>query len=390
MIPVRNWGRLLFVAVALLLGWAGSHSRLLQANAANRDSIQYWATGRMLVEHRSPFDLDEVLKLQQSQGYQADRGLVSRIPPWTIPVMLPFGLLNPYWTWFLIVTFSAAALVASTRLGWALFGNNETRASDCYLSSYLFAPVLACFKTGQIDLFIVLGLLLFLRWHKNRLFLAGAALWLPFVKPHLFAVFGIVCIFWIFQRRQWTILTGFAITLALSVAAAIALDHSLFTHYLANVRGQAIDAEFIPSLAGLLRLLTAPHVWWVQFVPLGLGVAWAVWFWFRHRGHWCWISHGLTVLLVSVLVSPYSFFHDEVVLLPALFQAAVWMFRRSTWPSAALWILGALNSVLLVMVVVNMSLASGAYVWSGLVWAAWFVFGRQETLQGFPAAEIAS
>src|SRR5215469_7428223 len=154
MIPVRNWGRLLFVAVALLLGWAGSHSRLLQANAANRDSIQYWATGRMLVEHRSPFDLDEVLKLQQSQGYQADRGLVSRIPPWTIPVMLPFGLLNPYWTWFLIVTFSAAALVASTRLGWALFGNNETRASDCYLSSYLFAPVLACFKTGQIDLFI--------------------------------------------------------------------------------------------------------------------------------------------------------------------------------------------------------------------------------------------
>ena len=365
------------VSLLLLFGWALEHFPSVRFNAANRDSIQFWATGRMLMDHNSPFDLHAMLELQQSQGYDAAKGLVSRIPPWTIPVVLPFGLLSPYWTWFVIVILSGAALLLITRLCWDLFGDRETVPSDCYLASYLFAPVLACFKTGQIGILILLGLVLFMRWQIRRPFLAGAALWLPFSKPHLFTVFGLACILWICTRRQWTVLAGFTAAFGLSLAVSFGLDHNLFVHYLANVRGQHIEAEFIPSLAGLFRLLIARRAFYVQFVPLVIGLAWAVCFWLKHREHWEWRDHGLTLLLVSVLVSPYSFFPDEVVLLPVLFQGAVVLFGRSTLARPTLYVLVALNFILVFMIVVDIPLGSGAYVWSGLIWAWWFIHARK-------------
>jgi len=375
--------------VALLLGWMGSHLQLARFNAANRDSIQFWATGRCLVDHRNVFDLQDVLKLQQSQGYQEGRAYLSRIPPWTISAMTPFGLMSPYWTWFFIVTLSAVTLIVSTRLCWHFFGDSQTRAGDCYLASYLFAPVLACFKTGQIGIFLLLGLLLFLRWQKKRPFLAGAALWLPFVKPHLFTVFGLVCLLWILAERRWRIFVGFATTVTVSLGAALALDHNLFTHYLANVRGQAILDEFIPSLAGVFRLLVAPQLIYLQFIPLLAGLVWGIWYWRKHRTDWVWTEHGITLLLVSFLVSPYYFLPDEVVLLPVVFQATVIFFRKSKTESPTAYILSALSCVLLVMVVVNVPLPSGAYAWSGIVWASWHLLGRRAASRAEVLAESA-
>lgn len=381
------WNHVIALVVALLLGWLGSHSQLARLNAANRDSIQFWATGHQLIEHRNAFDLEEVLRLQQSQGYQEKRAYLSRIPPWTIAAMLPFGLVSPYWTWYVIVLLSAVTLIVSTRLCWNLFGNSQTRASDCYLASYLFAPVLASFKTGQIGIFLLVGLLLFLQWHEKQQFLAGAALWLPFVKPHLFTVFGLICFLWIVTERRWRVLAGFATTLVITLSTALAFDHSLFAHYFANVSGQAIPDEFIPSMAGALRLLVARQVFYVQFAPLVVGLAWALWFWRKQRRQWSWTDQGMTLLLVSFLVSPYYFLPDEVVLLPVVFQSVVWVFRKSDSESLTAYILSGVSLLLLLMVVVNVPLPSGAYAWSGLVWVAWHVIGRKRVHENVTVLE---
>jgi hypothetical protein len=222
-----------------------------------------------------------------------------------------------------------------------------------------------------------LGLLLFLRWKHTRPFLAGAALWLPFVKPHLFTVFGVVCLLWIVTERRWKIFAGFAATLVLSLGAAVMLDPQLIGHYLANVREQAIGNEFIPSLAGVFRLLAAHRVFHVQFMPLFAGLVWGIWFWRKHRGHWIWTEHGITLLLVSFLVSPYYFLPDEVVLLPVVFQAIVLFFRKSGPDRVTTYVLCGLSGLLLLMVIVNVPLPSGAYVWSGLVWAAWHIAAQR-------------
>jgi hypothetical protein len=371
------------LAVIILLGlfaFAASHLELIRKNVGNRDSVQYWATGHLLVDHQNPYDPYEVLDLERSQGHAAElRPLMFRVPPWGLLLVAPFGLLDPFWAWFVWFSCSLAAVVISVRTCRSLFGVDGAGAHDCALAAYLFAPVLACLEAGQIDAFLLLGMVLFLRWEKERPFWAGVALLLPFAKPHLFFVFGVACLSWMIWRRRLMTLAGFAAGLIVCLAVALWFDPAVFAHYRAMLAQQAIGEEFIPSLAGVLRLLVAHQFFWVQFLPAAVGAGWAAWFWAAHRTEWNWREHGPIVLLVSVLVSPYAWLPDEIVLLPVVFQAAGWLFggRISRKVTVSVSALIALNVLLVVMAVVQVPLPSGAYVWSGLVWVAWYGLGRR-------------
>jgi Glycosyltransferase family 87 len=372
--------RLGIVFLLIFAGFTASHSKLMRENVGNRDSIQYWATGHLLVEHQNPYDPGAVERLEGSQGQVgAMRPLMFRVPPWGLVLLAPLGLLDPFWAWFVWFSCSVAAVVLSVRACLELFGAKGDVASNCALAAYLFAPVLACIEAGQIGAFLLLGIVLFLRWEQKWPFLAGAALILPFAKPHLFLLFGVACGLWIIFRRRWVTLAGFSASLILSVVVALLFDPAAFVHYRGMLAQQAIWAEFIPSLAGVFRLVVAHGLFWVQFLPSLVGAGWTVWFWTRHRVEWDWRQHGLRVLLVSVLVSPYAWLPDEIVLLPVIYQAAVWLFgsRASRKRAALVGTLMALNALLLVMAVVQVPLPSGAYVWSGLVWIGWYALGRK-------------
>ena len=181
------------------------------------------------------------------------------------------------------------------------------------------------------------------------------------------------------SRRRWLVLGGFAGAIIVCLGVALWFDPAAFAHYRGMVAQQAIGAEFIPGLAGVFRLIVARHWFWVQFVPAILGVGWTAWFWGRHSTGWNWREHGVLVLFVSALVSPYSWLPDEIVLLPVIYLAAAWLFggRMSKKEAAGVTVLIALNALLLVMAVVQVPLPSGAYVWSGLVWIAWYSLGRR-------------
>jgi hypothetical protein len=79
---------------------------------------------------------------------------------------------------------------------------------------YSFAPALVCLIVGQTSLFALLGLVLFLRLHRTRPFLAGVSLWLCALKPHLFLAFGVVLLAWIIVSRCYRILLGAASAMA--------------------------------------------------------------------------------------------------------------------------------------------------------------------------------
>ena len=78
-----------------------------------------------------------------------------------------------------------------------------------------FAPALACLLAGQISLFALLGLVLFLRLHKTRPLLSGVSLWLCALRPHLFLPFCVVLILWIIATRSYKILLGALAALAM-------------------------------------------------------------------------------------------------------------------------------------------------------------------------------
>src|SRR5207245_5249593 len=79
-----------------------------------------------------------------------------------------------------------------------------------HLLGYCFPPALACLLGGQMATFMLLGLVLFLYFHQRRPYLAGSALLLCALKPHLFIPFGVVLFLWIIYRKQYRILAAAA------------------------------------------------------------------------------------------------------------------------------------------------------------------------------------
>jgi hypothetical protein len=89
----------------------------------------------------------------------------------------------------------------------------------------------------------------------------------------------------------------------------------------------------------------------------------------------------MTVMVVSILVTPYSWLTDEVVLLPAILQAAMWVYdsRQRIRIATGLGILAfvCLNLLLLLILNAKFPFSSGMYFWSSLVWFTWYFFAKR-------------
>ena len=383
------------VLVGLLLWFLAAHEQKIRTSVASRDSIQYWATGKLLLHRQNPYSVWGVEALESSAGYTSSRPLMYRCPPWALWLVVLPGLLPAYWAWVVWLAVLFASLFIANRLCWRIFGVGGDPPLVFLITGYAFAPVVACLVAGQLGLVLLLGIMIFLAYENDQPFLAGAALIAPLAKPHMFALVWPVLALWALRHRKWMLLAGVTSGFAMAVAVALAFDFSVFGDYRAMLRQQAIQHEFIPSLSGMIRALVF-HIaipgaldrslllhrfFWVQFVPLALGLAWTAWYYWKNRELWTWRSHGVAVLVVAVLTTPYAWMTDEVVLLPAILQGVLWLQRAKLKLGSHLAILlfVCLDLLLLLIVKAQVPPSTGIYFWSSLVWFSWYWFARSFT-----------
>jgi Glycosyltransferase family 87 len=374
-----------------------THAGLIRRNVAVRDSIAYWAAARLLILHQSPYNHTAVLQLERQQGYQQDRPLVLRTPPWSLFMVLPMAVLTPLWAWALWLVVLLFCLASGLRLCRRLYGSEGLPQNAFTVVAYTFAPVLACLVSGQMGLVLMLGVILFLWWEAERPFLAGAALILPFAKPHLLSLFWLALVFWVVLRRKSRVAFGFATAFAGATLLALMLDPLVFTHYREMLEQAAIGREFIPAFSSVLRLLFFHRFFWVQFVPMVIGTVWSLWYLRRNWNVWDWRRHGPALLVVAVLTTPYEWISDETVLLPAILQALAFVYatRNSLKGSdkTALIIFAMLDALLLLILRFKIPFSTGIYFWSSLVWFSWYFYAqrlRSRTSRAEPAAPLAS
>jgi len=131
--------------------------------------------------------------------------------------------------------------------------------------------------------------------------------------------------------------------------------------------------ERIPTLSVALSLLLDRHATWLQFTPAAVACAWASWFFWTRRNRWDWMDHGLLVLLVSVLCTPYGWITDESILLPAILTGLyrVVRQRRSPWPLALVATAGLLE-----FFVADIKINSIYYLWTTPAWLAWYLYAN--------------
>src|SRR6184192_1988389 len=136
---MRPAGILVLLLAAALAYTLASHSTHLRENVARRDSIAYWAAGKLLVTGHDSYNTVRVRELERSQGYSESKPLILRTPPWSLFLVIPLGLTNAFAAWTSWIALSLVAVIVSIRLCWKMYGN-EARAPAIFLMvAYLFA-----------------------------------------------------------------------------------------------------------------------------------------------------------------------------------------------------------------------------------------------------------
>ena len=360
--------------LAFLFTAAGISASLLGSGAAGtKDFVSYWAAGRQLIHHANPYDGDAILRLEQSAGYPSgDPTLIVRNPPSALLFVVPLGFLGPRAGLLLWSLLLLASLVISTRIIWTMHGRPKNQLN---FLGYSFGPALVCLMVGQVSLLVLLGLVLFLRLHRSSPFLAGISLWLCLLKPHLFLPFGVALLVWAILTRSYFLLVGTAVALGVSSGIALLLDPAAWMHYGQMIRAPWTDTLAIPCLSIMLRRNVSPNTISLQYLPAVLGCIWALAYFRRHREHWNWIEHGAPLMLVSVLVSPYSWPMDQVILMPALLHA---VYRtRSQGLIASFALSSALFGVWSLRG--DVSLYSAFYLWFPPAWLAWYFYATKRS-----------
>jgi uncharacterized membrane protein (UPF0127 family) len=355
--------------------------------AGRRDFAEYWASGYQLAHHGNPYDRDAILSLERSVGFPSGTPvLIMWNPPPALLLVLPLGFLGPTtadWLWLLLLL---ASLVGSVRMVWSMHGCPKNLV---HCLGYSFAPALVCLLAGQVSIFVLLGLVLFLRLHRSHPFMAGVSLWLCLLKPHLFLLFGIVLLVWAIVTRSYTLLLGAAVALGVSTAIPFILDPLVWVHYgqmMSTMSTVRMQQELIPCVSIMLRWIISPKTMWLQYLPSALGCIWAIAYLRKHNDHWDWMEHGSLLMLVSVLLAPYTWLMDQAILIPALLHAAYLTRSRSLVAILALASAAIEVGILRGPPVMH----SALYLWTAPAWLAWYLYARHSyTANAYEASLLA-
>ena len=230
------------------------------------------------------------------------------------------------------------------------------------------AVVLAIGQIGPLILFGLAGYLRFQVRQKN--YLAGAFLFFAALKPHLVFLVWVALLLYALQHKRWGSLAAFCSVMGIASLLAVVLDHQAFYEYAALfLHGKAV-VQAAPTLGGVLRSISGSAP--MQFLPVAGAFVWFAIYWRRWRSSWEWRSRLPSLLLVSIVATPYSWFFDQVVLLPSIFFATVSVLRsrRRVWLEAATVYVGV-NAIVLRFLLEGRTMFW--YSWTALAWLAIYV-----------------
>ena len=373
--PVQNPRRKTLISAVLLtlalaLGFASVD--LVGRAPLHNDFVEYWAAARVLLAGGNPYSPAAILAVEATTGFAGKRPLLMWNPPWTLPLILPFGG-NSYGRssalWLLL---SLAIVFACADSLWRQYGGAPQRRWLGWLLAASFFPLLTALGLGQIGPLILLGLTLFLRYQASRPLLAGAATILIASKPQLLYLFWIVLLLECVRHRNWKLLAGSVGALLVTSLVPVLMNAGVWRHYLELAASGDVLRNPSPNLGTLLRTIFGDYAW-LQFVPPLVGAAWAVLFWRARRRSWNWSGQLPLLLLVSLVTTAYGWLFDQVVLLPAIIQVAVPLARSpGRLRRQALAIYLGVNALMALFVAVRET--GTAYAWTAPAWLIVYVW----------------
>ncbi len=316
------------------------------------DFVEYWASGRLNFTGGDPYNSNQMIKLEQSVGWNENEVLMMWTPPWSLPFGMLFGLFSYSFSrmlWFLIqiFIFFACAIVL-----WRTYGGEKRHEWMAWIAMLGFGPVLQTLKLGQVTVLVLLGSVGFLYFlQKDQDYIAGLFASMVLIKPHLLYLFVLAVIFWSIAQRRFKVLIGFAAAIVFATLIAWIFNPSLFTDYIRAVQTYPPEDWITATLGTPLRYLFGTDKFYLQFVPPVFGVIWFLVFWIKRYKTWEWKAYLPLLILVSMVTSAYGWAFDVAVCVWAAIQiTALFNFKLWTLPKilivVSFWVVSLLSAFL--------------------------------------------
>jgi Glycosyltransferase family 87 len=346
---LRPWllGAGCLVAVGLLVAQFVQTPQLL-ARLQMYDFVEYWAAGHLIAAHENPYDGDRMHELERDAGRTED-GILMWNPPWTLPFVLPFGLLPVRMAHLVWLALSLGVLGFCADRLWQLYGGDRERRWIGWLLVLTFVPTLFALSAGQITPLLLLGVVGFL-FFMDRKFetLAGVAAVLIAVKPHLAYLFWVALLLWSIRERRWRTLAGGIVAGLVLTAIPLLFNPQVLQQYWHTFTQKPPAQYRSPTIGTVLRLAFGEEQFRLQFLAMIPGLLWFVPHWWTQRRDWIWKEQLPLLLTVSVLTTAYGGWPFDLVLLLLPVMVAATTVARHGWNAVSVLALGlfvALNVI---------------------------------------------
>jgi hypothetical protein len=364
------------ITTLFFLGWHFYHSSKPLIPPPD-DFVEYWSAGRLNLMGENPYSPEKLFQLQKQAGSIYVDPIMMWNPPWTLTLIMPFGLMDYPTGRVLWLLLHIGILVFCTGLIWRLYGGQEGKSWIALIILATFTPLIFALRMGQISPVILLGIVAFLHFQRSQKgWWAGSLVMLAAVKPHLLHLFWLALLFWALDRRQWHILAAGALTIITATIIPLIFNRHLLTQYFLTTSQQPPIQWATPTIGSLLRTFWGVDKFWLQFVPMLLSLVWFIFYWRVHRKSWSWIEQTPLLLLVSIATTSYGWEHDQTVLLLPVLSIFISLSvspKCLQLPSIAIIISYIVINGLALMV--NL-FERPVFFWMAPAWLIWYLIAR--------------
>ena len=329
----RLYYPLVLIAV-LWIAWIGNVVQTLTIGGPfhfgkfpGTDFVVYYSAGESIRvgEGERLYDADFQDGLHEEVvGKEFEGQFLYHRPPLYALVFIPFSLL-PFTASYLVwCALGLVSLWASVRL----LGVHHPRT--VFLWSFAWPPIFFAFSFGQTILVnLILLSAVFWLWKRRHLWAAGLSLSLLMDKPHL--VMGVVLLFLLNWRRDWRVLSAFALGCLALAGLSVLLFPQASASYLDVILNRAMDSVHssesnwakMHSVVFFFQMLWPGQPAFAQLLAVtvaAIALAGFVSFWMKNRT--CPELSFAAAVVLSFLVTPYALLYDwALLLIPAILLA---------------------------------------------------------------------
>ncbi len=336
----RIVGILLIIILLLLLALSLPSAKI---EIGKGDFIAYWSASHLLSQGKNPYDVPTLISVEREIGWTQEYPYMAWNPPWLHLLLLPYAWLpftKAVSLW--LITNIALIYICSVSL-WRLFSTQKGQRVwwVAPLVAFAFVPTLVTLTTGQINTFVLLGIVgsvFFIT--RGRDSLAGLMLFLTTVKPQLVYIFLPAAFLWLAMERRWASFVTFGATIGAAISLLFWRLPSWLDSYLTTMQSPLLSWE-TPTIGGIVSHYLGTHLSkYLGIIVLPIILYLLV----LNKERLDIRTTTSMILLVSLPTSIFGWSYDQVILIFPLIQIVVWVVEGELGTADAV---GVISSLLL-------------------------------------------